>query len=342
MANRPRLRFPGAILMAVACAGGAWAQQMGMSTGNSGGDLVQALGTASSLLAGKPAAELSGGLMAVPEDFSRLAMAPGFLLNVQVYDTPELSGEYRIDNKGDIILPLAGSIHVAGRTLPEAQHAIEQKLLTGEILNHPQVSINVEQYAPFIVAVIGEVQTPGRVQLLAPHSLLDILSQVGGETPLAGDIVEIRHLVDGQEKTDTYHYNRQSDGASIRNVMVANGDTVIVPRAGIVYVLGAVNRPGGYVMQEDGRLDVAQALSLASGTMIQAKVKDTRILRRNADGTWVMIPVNYRKLTDGHEVPLQLHAQDIVYVPMSKVKSVFTSGSALVGEMGSATIYSVR
>jgi polysaccharide export outer membrane protein len=122
--------------------------------------------------------------------------------------------------------------------------------------------------------------------------------------------------------------------------MIKPGDTVVVPRAGIVYILGAVNRPGGYVMQEDGTLDVAQALSLAYGTALSAAVGSIHVVRKRPDGSLEEIPVSYRKITKGKEIPLQLHAEDIVYVPVSKLKAVATAG--LVGSTSSALIYTQR
>ncbi|HTF64537.1 MAG TPA: SLBB domain-containing protein, partial [Edaphobacter sp.] len=126
----------------------------------------------------------------------------------------------------------------------------------------------------------------------------------------------------------------------IKSITIQPGDAVVVPRAGIVYVLGGVNRPGGYVMQEDGTLDVAQALSLAYGTSLNAAVGSIRVVRKHPDGTLQTIPVSYRKISKGKEVPLQLQAEDILYVPISKLKSVATAGVA--GSTSSALIYAVR
>lgn len=312
--------------------------QIGSSTQSPG----QSGGTASAGGAAAAAKAGAGTLIAVPEDFSKLKIAPGFLLNVQVFDEPEMTGTLRVDDSGNIAVPLAGTIHVSDCTLEEARHRIEDRLISEQILLRPQLTIDIEQYAPFIVAVMGEVQNPGRVQLLAPHPLLDILSQVGGETQLAGGSVQVRHTRDGHTTIDSYPYGRNSDGNSIANVLIHDGDTVIVPRAGIVYVLGAVTRPGGYLMQEDGKLDAAQALSLANGTTLQAAVKSIRVIRRGADGSYVEFPVDYKAISEGKQIPLHLEAQDIVYVPVSKVKSVLTSGASLINEAAAASVYTLR
>jgi polysaccharide export outer membrane protein len=121
-------------------------------------------------------------------------------------------------------------------------------------------------------------------------------------------------------------------------VLVRPGDAVIVPRAGIVYVLGAVNRPGGYVMQEDGKLNVAEALALSGGLVMQAKTSGLRVIRRNPDGTVLDFPLSYSEISKGKETPVQLQAEDIVYVPMSKIKATFTTTTGILSAAASAAI----
>jgi polysaccharide export outer membrane protein len=160
----------------------------------------------------------------------------------------------------------------------------------------------------------------------------------GGETQLAGNQIEVKRI-DGDPAIKTYHYARGGDTAEIRDVMVHPGDTVIVRRAGVVYVLGAVNQPGGYAMQEEGELNVAQAISLAKGLALQAKVSGLRVVQKGADGKMTEIPVSYKKIMDGKEVPMSLSAGDIVYVPISKTKTILGSTMGVVGQTSAAAIY---
>ena len=282
----------------------------------------------------------NGELILVPEDFAKIMLSPGFLLNMQVYDMPEISGQLRVDDQGNVQVPMAGMVHVSGLSLPQAQTAIVKKLTETEILRNPEINLDVAQYSAQNVSVLGEVQAPGRIQLLAPHSLPDVLAMVGGETLAAGASITIRHNVDGKESSDNYLYARSGDSKDIREILVRPGDTVVVPRAGIVYVLGGVNRPGGYIMQEDGMLDVAQALSMAYGTSLNAAVGSIRVIRKQSDGSLQNIPVSYRKITSGKEKPITLQAEDIVYVPISKLKSVLTAGVS--ASTSSALIYTAH
>jgi len=288
----------------------------------------------------EPTLTTRNGPSAIPNDFANLKLAPGFLLNVDVYGESELSGKVRVDNDGNITFPFLGKLHVAGDSLPEAQSKIQKRFLEEEILTNPQVTINVEQFASTNVTVLGEVQTPGRIELLVPHTLLDVLGMAGGVTPLAGKVIEVKHAdASAGPINSTYQYTRGSNGDSIKDVIVRPGDTIIVKRAGIVYVLGAVTRPGGYVMQEEGELDVAQAISLAQGLIMQAKTSGLRVVKHGDDGQLLEVPVSYKGMMDGKEVPLKLQAGDIVYVPVNKIKAIFSTSSSLIGQTAAAAIY---
>lgn len=325
------------VISGLMMAGTAWGQQ-GLLPNADGGN-----STFSTRPYTKPASSPgNGSLTAIPDDFAEMRLTPGILLNVAVYNEPELTTQARIDQSGDIILPLIGAIHVEGKTVAEAQEAVQNKYISAEILKHPQITMNVLQYVNSGVMVLGEVQSPGKYTMLAPRSLLDVIGMAGGETNLAGDTIQVEGPAKDASAVRTYNYTRGEDEASLRNAIVDPGDTVRVKRAGVIYVLGAVYRPGGYVMQENGSLNVAQAVSLAQGTLMQAKIGSIRVIRREPDGTLKDIPIKYKKVMDGKYPPLELQAQDIVYVPVSKVKSIFTAGANIVGETSSAAIYTVR
>jgi len=301
---------------------------------------TQVGGTASGSSMGK-AATASGGLgpIMIPKDFSQLRIEPGDLLSVDVYDTPELSSAYRVDPAGDLALPLCRKVHVRGLTLPEVAKLLETTLEKDQILVHPQVTVDVQQYAGQYVTVNGEVSTPGRIEVIAPTKLSEILAQAGGLTAVAGAHVKIRHGADDAAPEEDIPYLRSQNNEAVASVLVRPGDSVFVPRAGVVYVLGAVNRPGGYVMQEDGKLNVAQALALSGGTVVQANTGGLRVIRRNADGTVLDFPLSYDAIAKGTQTPLLLQAQDIVYVPMSKIKATLSDATGIISTSVSATIY---
>lgn len=277
-------------------------------------------------------------LAPVPEDFSTLKLAPGFLLSMEVYDTPEYSMELRIDSAGAINIPMVGNVHVADLTLVEAAKQLSASLRDAKILNDPHVNLNIEEYASREVTILGEVHTPGRVELLAPRHLDDVIAMAGGETEFAGKTIEIRHETGVEPRSVVIHYSRNIDNHILSDTTVRPGDTVTVKRAGIVYVLGGVTRPGGYLMQEDGDLDVTQALALAYGTTMAAAVGSMRIIRKSGDGQVEEFRVPYRDMVKGKVAPLRLQAEDVIYVPIGKAKVVL--GSALVNTgVAAAVIY---
>jgi len=309
----------------------------GYAQASSGSPSLSEPGIASST--GKAGISPQGqGPTIIPKDFSELRIEPGDLLSVNVYDAPEFSNSYRVDAAGDLTIPLCGKVNVRGLNLPDAAKRLEAALKDGQILNQPQVNVDVMQYAGQYVTVTGEVSSPGRVPLIAPTKLGEVLAEAGGVTPLAGTHIKIRYGADDAAPEEEVPYSRSQGNRATAAILVRPGDTVIVPRAGIVYVLGAVNRPGGYVMQEDGRLNVAEALALSGGTVMQADTGGLRVIRRNPDGTVLDFPLSYNGIAKGTQTPLQLQAQDIVYVPMSKTKAALSSTLGIIQAAASSAI----
>jgi polysaccharide export outer membrane protein len=282
------------------------------------------------------------GPFVLPKDFSELRVEPGDLLSVNVYDVPELSDAYRVDPAGDLTLPLCGKVKVQGLTSPEVAKLLEATLVNDQVLTRPQVNVDVQQYAGHYVTVLGEVISPGRVTAIGPTKLSDILAQAGGLTAIAGTRIKIRHGEDDAAAEEDEPYSRSESNQRTGSILVRPGDTIIVPRTGIVYVLGAVYHPGGFVMQEDGKLNVAQALALSGGTILTAKTNGLRVIRRNPDGTVLDFELSYDGIAKGTQTPLDLQAQDIVYVPMSKLKATLTDATAILSAATSAAIYTAR
>src|SRR5581483_9144761 len=159
----------------------------------------------------------------VPDDFSKLKLAPGFLLSMEVYDTPEYSIEIRVDASGNVAIPMLQPLHVAGMTLAEASAKIASSLRDGKILNNPQVNLNVEEYAGTEVTVLGEVHNPGRVEMLAPQRLDEVIALAGGETEYAGSTVQIRHPGSGGAQMQEVKFAENGSSPDADNVVVQPG-----------------------------------------------------------------------------------------------------------------------
>jgi polysaccharide export outer membrane protein len=282
--------------------------------------------------------------VAAPEKASRvetnssaLVLGPGDEVEVTVYGAPDLSGRSRVSADGNISMPLIGYVRVAGLSSSEAEGAIEAKLRQNKVVNYPQVSIYVKEYGSSGISVTGEVAKPGFYSALGPHRLFDVLQAAGGPTDKAANKVLITHR--GQEDATTLYISKDSAEIAASNVDLQPGDTVVVPKAGIVYVLGEVTRPGGYVLNSTGGITVLQVVAAAGGPTHVASAGKTRLLRRSENGFQEQ-GIDLKKLLRGKAHDVSVRDQDILFIPSSAVKTALNAG-ALVATVGSAAIYHV-
>ena len=323
--------------------GAAIAQQGLLDTPSNGAGIGTALRSGQGAQVGNDRIKLDSGMSSrlapVPQDFEKLKLAPGFMVNLQIFDGADFSGPYRLDEAGNISLPFVGAINLSGQTVAEARDIVAAKLKTAQLFNQPQVQVTVQEYSAPMVTIMGEVTAPGKYPLLAERKLVEVLSLAGGLTPAAGDNLEIERNDGAEHHVLKVNYGRGMSPANVADVNVKPGDVIQVPRAGMVYVLGAVNRPGAYLMQEDGKLDVTQAIALAYGTSIQASTGKIRIIRRNPDGSLLEIPVHYKRTIKAESASVVLQPQDVVYVPPSSIKSALVSSQQVLSSAASASIY---
>jgi polysaccharide biosynthesis/export protein len=269
-----------------------------------------------------------------------LLIGPGDLLHVSVLREPELERRARVRDSGDVSLPLIDNVHVLGLTPAEAATAIAEKYQHENLLKHPEVSVLIEEYATQAVVVLGQVVRPGPVQLATPRSLVDVLSMAGGLTEAADRHIMIKRSGMTGKDGETLQVFLPNDAAQALNadVMIHPGDTIIVPKAGIVYVLGDVGRPGGYLMQNDSKLTVLEAIAMAAGASKTAS--DRRIhLVHNADGQYVELDLPLRAMEKGKQPDVPLHANDVLYVPFSFTKNVAMGTTSILAAASTALIY---
>jgi polysaccharide biosynthesis/export protein len=251
-----------------------------------------------------------------------LKIGPGDLLEITistVIGAPEVDWKARVSGSGDITLPLIGSCHVAGMTAEEAQGFIGKKYKDGEILKSPQVSVFLLEYASQGVSVLGEVLKPGVYPLLTSRRLLDLISQAGGLTPTAGRAITITHR-DRPLKPETIALSGDATQNAANNVNIIPGDTIVVTKAGVVYVVGAVGKPGGFTMNANEGLTILQAVALAEGSKADAALDKSRLIRRTPAGQGE-IPVPLGKILASKTPDMKLQPDDILFVPSSATKS---------------------
>jgi polysaccharide export outer membrane protein len=286
------------------------------------------------ICAGSAAAQQQASIANPPT----LLIASGDLLSVEVFDTPELSAKSRVNEKGDIDLPVTGLVHVAGSTAEQASARIENTLETKNILKHPHVSVFIQEYATQGVSVLGEVKSPGVYPDLGTHSLLDFVSMAGGVTANSGKAVSITHKND-PEHPAVVQLDNAPDMATRGAVTILPGDTIVVSRSGIVYVVGDLVKPGGFLIENNERLTVLQAIALAQGTNHTAGLNSTKLIRSTSAGRQE-IPVQLGKILKGKQSDLRLEDGDILFVPASAGKNVlYRSLEATVAMTTGVVIY---
>jgi polysaccharide export outer membrane protein len=269
-----------------------------------------------------------------------LLIGPGDLLHVSILRESELDQQVRVLDSGDIVLALAGQVQVRGLTPAAAALRIAALYRDGKFLLHPAVTVFVEEYASEMVTVLGQVQHPGNVHLDSPRTLIDVLALAGGLTDIADRHIVIQRGGPGGERLHVFLSNG-ADAALNANILVHPGDTVLVPKAGIVYVLGDVAHPGGYAMQNDSRMTVLQAIALAAGTSKTASEKRIRLVR-NVDGITQSITLPLRDMERGRDPDVPLQANDILYVPFSLVRNVSLGIADITAAASSALIYATH
>jgi len=267
-----------------------------------------------------------------------LTIGPGDLLHLKVLEAPELEQSARVTDAGTLTLILGGSVQVAGLAPPEAALAIARVLVEHHYVLTPHVSVTLEQTATQNVTIMGQVRSPGSYPIGTPRPILDVLALAGGLTDLADRKVTIeRHAT--KERVE-FVVSNSAKAALDASIAVLPGDTVIVPKADVVYILGDVNRPGGIaIVTNDSKLSALEALSLAGGTPPNAVPSHARLIRRQADGSHVDLPLQLSAMQKGKQPDIPLQSDDIVYVPFSYARNMAVGAGSLIGSTSSAAIY---
>jgi polysaccharide biosynthesis/export protein len=305
-------------------------------------------------------------------------IGPADLLNVSVFEAPEMSSTVRVTAGGEISLQLLGAVHAAGLT-PRELESVLQELLRRTFIKDPHVGVFVQELQSHAVSVVGAVKMPGVFQMHGSKTLLEVLSMAQGLADDAGDSVLImRGTRSGEspnsnpaksataarailsppaevfppgygvtapaseatskiEQIDLRALLTSSDPAL--NVPIHPGDIVKVQLAGIVYVVGEVTKPGGFVLQRNENISVLQALALAQGSTHTSAMSRARIIRTDPfTGNRTEIPTDLSKVLAGKAPDTLLQSRDVVFVPNSTTKSVLyrTSAAALQTAAGVA------
>lgn len=269
----------------------------------------------------------------------------GDQIEIGVFGADAFSGTHRVEESGEIAVPLIGPVAAAGQTPRELEAHLEDRLRE-TYMRDPHVSVQVTEVQSLGVSVVGAVGAPGVYQVSGSKSLLEVLAMAQGLNEQAGNTVYVMRpsrgagaseaarlasadgSVDAPPAPADAHVIEVDLGALLesgdatQNVQVRPGDIVQVRPAGLVYVVGEVNRPGGFTIPAGEPLTVLQALAMAEGTGSTAAASRSMIVRELADGTRMEIPVDLDAVLNGSQPPPTMAARDVLFVPNNTAKSV--------------------
>ena len=325
--------------------------------------------------------ELSTAVRAQPHDY---LIGPGDLVQVEIFEVPELSRELRVSQSGSIGIPLVPvRLHVAGLTETQVEEKVAEVLEANGLVSHPRVTVYAKERKSKPVTVVGAVARPMVFQMDGPATLLEVLAQAGGIATDAGDTVLITRPVHSssatfqeessagspeppeigpeaplpdattlQDKspapsssapahgpnTITVNLNELVENGDVtNNISMQAGDIVTVPHAGIVYVLGAVSRPGGFVLANDrGKMSALKILALAGGLSRTAKSDHAVIIRKDNQGKQHEVALDLRKVTKLQSEDVLLQPSDILFVPESGAKQAILRAAEFGIALGSS------
>jgi polysaccharide biosynthesis/export protein len=274
-------------------------------------------------------------------------IGPGDSLEISEFHTPEFQTAARVSTAGTVSLPLIGDVKLAGMDESAAAQAIDAALVAQGMLLHPQVSVFVTVYAGQDVSVLGEVARPGVYPYTLHHRLLDLLSAAQGLSPAAGRLVNIFHRDDPRTPHPVVLDPGGTDTGSDHNPELGPGDIVQVSRAGLVYVIGDVVRPGGFPVDPAQGLTVVQALSLAWGPSLNANAGKALLIREQKGGR-TLTTLNLYRMLHGREPDQPIRDRDILFVPDSTAKALMNKSidaaiqSAIGVSIYAGLVYSQR
>jgi polysaccharide export outer membrane protein len=214
-------------------------------------------------------------------------VGPQDVLTITSYDQADLSGKFTVEADGTFTYPLIGRVKAGGLTLRGLEESLKARLKDEGYFRNPQVTVTVETYKSQKVYVIGEVRMPGSYPLSGDMSLVEAIARAGSTLPSASGEVIIVHATEGatgptlpsaSANTERVDLLALQNGVIKQNIVLRDGDTISVPKAESVYVMGQVKNPNAYALQQKNTT-VLQALSLAGGITDRGSMGRIRIIR---------------------------------------------------------------
>lgn len=272
-----------------------------------------------------------------PNPLTDLVIGEGDLLQISVYGETDFNQHVRVDSSGEISLPMIGSVKVRGLSTKQVEKIIEKDLKEKDYYNNPEVTVLQQEFGSQAISVLGEVTKAGVYPVLSARKLFDMISAAGGTTPKAGRDILITHRTEPNQ-VQKVTFSSETDKQMEANVDVFPGDTIVVTKAPIVYVVGDVRLPGGFVVDKSNGLTILQALALAQGATTTAALNRSSLIHKTDEGP-KETPIQLKKILEGKAKDLKLEADDILFVPHSAGKAAMQGMTTVLQTAAGAAVY---
>jgi polysaccharide biosynthesis/export protein len=248
-------------------------------------------------------------------------IGPRDLLEIKVFEAPELSQTVRVSQDGTITLPLIGRIEVGGLTSDEVERKLASRL-EKEFVRNPQVSVFIREYQSQRVAVIGAVEKPGTYELVGRQTLLHMISLAGGlKENAANPIYVIRNGPNGTGSSIPIDMDELLlNGNQDLNIPIQADDVINVPVDQLlnVFVFGEVRTPGAVPFKVSKGISLVQAIAQAGGQTENASLGRVVVKRKDPrTGKETKWTINVKDIINNKRADMKLREGDIVFVPES-------------------------
>jgi polysaccharide export outer membrane protein len=254
-----------------------------------------------------------------PASSAGYRVGPKDLLDIKVFEVPELNIERRVTEDGTINLPLIGEFPVAGLTVNEVASRLEA-LLEAKYVQRASVAVQIREFRSKPIAVLGAVRQPGNLAFSGRWTLLEAISAAGGVADAHGDTI---HVLRRADNGLTDQISIPVDDLVLRadpdaNIPIFANDVInVLPRIEVtVFCVGEVKSPGAQSFQSTDRITLLTAIARAGGLTDRAS-KKIQIKRRDRDGREREFEVDYRRILSGKDADVPLEGGDVLVVKES-------------------------
>jgi polysaccharide export outer membrane protein len=254
----------------------------------------------------------------VPRD---LYLEQGDTLTIHLFGQAEYSPTVIIGIDGRVLLPLIGIVALDHLTITAAEELIASRLRSAGMYKDPQVTIAVTAGPGATTTIIGEAH--GVIPITGSRRLLDVLAAAGGLPPSASHVITINRP--GVPEPIIVDLGTDPSTGAAANIPIFPGDTIVVSRVGVIYLLGSFKTVGTVALTTNTPLTLMQAASLGGGLAVDAKLNDLRLIRTIGNRR-IVVKLNMSRVEYGRDPDPLLQPNDILFMPNSFFKSALTNG----------------